>query len=340
MKFGLSRLREKFLTDAYAKSVLKLSEDDKQAIRQFYDDSVPLPADAGERLRWDHPELVALRERYAALGWPVCSHVQWGTGSQDWIRKTFQYFRGETPYVWQYRELPKITRLKFFVFLRYVLTQDHAGLIEKLGEDGAFGCWRYEYPGHPAISRDLLDSVLELAYLDRQLGVLSKTDFKVLDIGAGYGRLAHRMLEACPGVSDYACVDAIAESSYLCQYYMEQRGLAERARVVPLDEVPTALEPNHFDLAINIHSFSECTLEAVQWWIDQVVRLKIPYFLIIPNHPEQLLSNEGGGVRKDFRAYLEQAGYEQANSEVLIQDPAVKQVIDLHDQFFLFQLRS
>jgi hypothetical protein len=336
MKRGLRYLREKFLPDADINSVLKFSAEDKRAIGRFYDDSVPLPQDATARLRWDHPELVSLRKRYAALGWPVCSHVQWSGGSQDWIRKTFMYFRGETPYVWQYRELPKITRLKFFIFLRYVLSQDRVNLVERLGEDGAFGCWRYVYQGHPAVSRDLLDSVLELSYLDRQVSLFSKKEFKVLDIGAGYGRVAHRMLEACPGISDYACVDAIAESSYLCRYYLEHRGLLGRARVVPLDQVPDQLKPDHFDLAINIHSFSECTFAAVQWWIDRVVKLRIPYFLIIPNDPERLLTNEGQGVKRDFLPLLEAAGYKLQHREPVFTDAGVREVLGIGDQFFLF----
>ena len=45
------------------------------------------------------------------------------------------------------------------------------------------------------------------------------------------------------------------------------RGCAPPARVVALDEVGEGLEPGAFDLAVNIHSFPECTYAAVEWWM-------------------------------------------------------------------------
>ncbi|HEY1078063.1 MAG TPA: putative sugar O-methyltransferase [Fontimonas sp.] len=336
MKNPVRRLRDALFINRYIRAVLQLSEADKVQIGQLYDDKVPLPAGAAQDLRWDHPELESLRKRYAALDWPVISHVQWGAATQEWLRKTFSYFRGETPYVWQYRELPRITRLKYFIYLKYAMTQDPAKLLERLGEDGSFGCWRYEYEGLPPISRDLIDSVLEIAFLERELKVLSAKNLRILDIGAGYGRMAHRMLEACPGITDYACVDALPESSFLCRYYLNHKKLLGRARVVPLDELPQQLKVDGFDLALNIHSFSECTHAAVEWWVKKVQELRVPYFLIIPNQPEEMLTNEGNGVKRDFKHLLTEAGYQEAKVENLILDPAVKELMRVHDRMYLF----
>lgn len=336
MRNPLQRLRDALFINRYVSSVLRLSEADKAQVGKLYDDSVPLPAGAAEDLRWDHPELQALRKRYAALDWPVINHVQWGATTQAWLRRTFQYFRGETPYVFQYCELPRTTRLKYFVYLKYAMSQDPAQLIERLGEDGSFGCWRYEYAGLPPASRDLIDSVLEIAFLDRQLQVLSAQNLRVLDIGAGYGRMAHRMLEACPGISDYACVDALPESSFLCRYYLEHRKLLGRARVVPLDEVPDKLQAGGFDLAMNIHSFSECTHAAVEWWMRKLAELRVPYLLIVPNQPDELTTAEGKGVRRDFRPLVDAAGYRLAQVEDLILDPAVKELMRVDDRMYLF----
>lgn len=321
-------------------SLLQLSAEDRRYLTSFYDDSVPLPAGAEQDLDWDHPALQALRERYAALGWPVCSHVQWGQKAKGWIRKTYRYFRGETPYVWQYRELPRVDHLKFFIFTRYAQSVDRAGLLQILEEDGAFGCWRYEYADTPPVSRDLLDSVLELSYLDRQLALFEKNDFRVLDIGAGYGRLAHRMLAAHDGVADYCCVDAIAESTWLCEYYLRYRGVAERARAVPLDRLPEELQEDYFDLAINVHSFSECTYAAVQWWLELVQRLRIPYLFIIPNDPDQFLTNEGEAVKRDFAPLIYEAGYELINREPVFNDPTVRELMGIEDHFYLFRRRA
>ena len=57
-----------------------------------------------------------------------------------------RYFRGETLITWHYRELPRISSLKFFILAQYVSDRDPRGLLAKLDEDGAFGCWRFPIP--------------------------------------------------------------------------------------------------------------------------------------------------------------------------------------------------
>ena len=85
-----------------------------------------------------------------------------------------RWFRGETLITWHYRELPRVTALKYFVLLRYVAERDTQGLLERLEEDGAFGCWTFEYPGYGRVSRDLLESVNEIAFLERELGLSAR----------------------------------------------------------------------------------------------------------------------------------------------------------------------
>ena len=307
-------------------------------ISSFYDDTTPLPPDAEARLGPEHPRLLALRQAYRDTGLPVLARSVW---SEDRLGRELdlQYFRGESPFVWNYLEWPRAMVLKYFVFAEYVRSHDSAGLLERLGEDGAFGCWTFEYPGFPRVSRDLLDSVNEILFLDRQLGLLDRRGLRVLDIGAGYGRSAHRMTAALD-VADYCCVDAIPESTFVCEYYLEQRGCAPPARVVPLHELEGAVEPGGFDLAVNIHSFSECTYEAVGWWIDWIARLRVPYLLIVPNDRDQLLAYEGDGERRDFRPLVEAAGYELAKSEPVLDDPAVSELMRVTDHFLLFRRTS
>ena len=57
-----------------------------------------------------------------------------------------RYFRGDSMITWQYRELPRATRLKLFIYLSYMQERDDHGLLERLHEDGLFGCWTYEFP--------------------------------------------------------------------------------------------------------------------------------------------------------------------------------------------------
>ena len=92
-----------------------------------------------------------------------------------------------------------------------------------------------------------------------------------------------------------------------------------------------------FDLAINIHSFSECTTEAIAWWIELLEHLRIPHLLIVPNDEDRLLAFEPDGTRRDFRPLVEAAGYELATREPVIDDPAVRELLRLTDQFLLFR---
>ena len=135
-----------------------------------------------------------------------------------------RHFRGENQYMWHYREWPRAMQLKYFVLTEYVRRRDPRGLLERLGEDGAFGCWTFEYPGLPRVSRDLLDSVNEINFLERHLGILDRPSLRVLDIGAGYGRTAYRMVDAAAGIDDYCCVDAVPESTFISEYYLRHRG--------------------------------------------------------------------------------------------------------------------
>jgi SAM-dependent methyltransferase len=315
--------------------LVRLTPEDKRYLTSFYDDSVPLPPGADSDLSKDSPRLQELRERYARLDLPVLATSRWNEKAVDSFLD-LRYFRGETLITWHYRELPRITKLKFFVFMRYVQERDPDGLLARLDEDGAFGCWTFDYPGHGRFSRDLLESVNEIQFLDREVGLGERERLSVLDIGAGYGRLAHRITAAFPNVTDYCCVDAVPESTFLSEYYLRQRGCSPPARVVPLDEVDAELEPGAFDLAVNIHSFSECTYEAIEWWVDALRRLEVPRLLVIPNEPTELLSLEADGSRRDFMPLLVAAGYKLDRREPVIDDPAVQDLLQLRDHFHLF----
>jgi SAM-dependent methyltransferase len=317
--------------------LVRLTAEDRRYLTTLYDDSVPLPPGAQEMLTPDSPRLRQLRASYASLDLPVRSQSRWREEAvQSFL--DLRYFRGETLITWHYRELPRITALKYFIYMRYIQERDTLGLLDRLQEDGQFGCWTYEYPGHGRFSRDLLESINEISFLERQLRLSDRDRLSVLDIGAGYGRLAHRMTEALPNLADYCCLDAVAESTFLSDYYLRHRGCTPPARVVPLTELHSELHPGHFDLAINVHSFSECTYVAVEWWLEQLARLQIPRLLVIPNEPKELLTLEPDGSRRDFAPLINAAGYRLVIREPVITDPAVRELMRLDDHFHLYEL--
>ena len=123
----------------------------------------------------------------------------------------------------------------------------------------------------------------------------------------------------------------------MSEYYLRHRGCVPPARVVPLHEIERVGQPGDFDLAVNIHSFSECTYEAVSWWFDWLEGLRIPNLLIVPNDHDELLAYERDHSRRDFRPLVEKAGYHLAVQEPVFDDPAVRDLLRVHDQFMLFQ---
>jgi SAM-dependent methyltransferase len=315
--------------------LVRLTAEDKRYLTSLYDDSVPLPAGAERDLASDNERLAELRQRYARLDLPVLDASRWSSEAVDDFLD-LRWFRGETLITWHYRELPRISALKYFIYARYIQDRDSRGLVSRLSEDGRFGCWTFDYPGYGRFSRDLLESVNEILFLERELRLSERDRFRILDIGAGYGRLAHRMVEAYgEQVADYCCIDAIAESSFLSEYYLRHRGCSPPARVATLDE-HASLVPGSFDVAINIHSFPECTYRAVEWWMSEIERLEVPFLLIIPNEPTELLTLEADGARRDFMPLVEAAGYRLVKREPVIDDPAVRDLLRLEDHFHLF----
>jgi hypothetical protein len=293
------------------------------------------PEGAKSYLRVDHPRLIELRSRYSTFDSRVTSPLVWRNGhvrAEDLL-----YFRGDNAYVWQLRG-PNMDPPAYALSTYYVKSIDALGLLSKLVEDDYFGNFVFDIDGK-LVSRDLLDSIIEIYFLERHLGLASPAnELNVLDIGAGYGRLAHRMLGALPNVKRYLCADAVAESTFISEYYLGFRNLNSRARAVPLHEIEAALEAQPIDLAINIHSFSECRLSAIEWWMSLLARHRVKYLMIVPNSldhgGELLLTLE----RKDMRTLIEKHGYREVAKDPKYADPVLQKYAINPTYHFLFEL--
>lgn len=320
--------------------IIRLRPEDRRSIGLSHDPSTQLPPGAADYLRADNPRLLELRQAYAATGWPVFGEsVFWNQKEVD-RNVLLPWFRGDNAYVWQYRQLGADARLKRYIALREVQDFDRRGLLPRLSEDGLFGCWTEHYGRHGLISRDLLDSVREINFLDQHVGLFDRPGLRVLDIGAGYGRLAYRMSRVLPNLVRYDCLDAVPESTFLCEYYLRFRGVTPPARAVPLHEIDSGLSADGYDLALNIHSFPECTYAAIEWWMARIKRLRVPWLLIVPNDAEKLLSAETDGSLRDFTSLIHGAGYELAVKAPVLETPEVRELARVHDHFFLFRRRA
>lgn len=260
-------------------------------------------------LRSDHPRLLELQRRYAACDPAVTTPLVWTDSKVS--AGDIASFRADNAWVWQ-RPNKNSNVMAYALSYYYLRSIDRLGLLDTLSEDNAFGAYSVEVDGR-AVSRDLLDSVAEIYFLERHTGIPKR----VLDIGAGYGRLAHRMTAATG--TEYFCTDAFAASTFVSEYYLRFR--ESSARVVPLDEIDAALSASPVDLAINIHSFSECRVEAIDWWARLLASHRVKHLYIVPNGSGPLRTND----KRDFLPVLERHGYRAIASEPKYLDPLVQQ---------------
>jgi putative sugar O-methyltransferase len=213
----------------------------------------------------------------------------------------------------------------------YARSVDRDGWLDKLDEDAAFGAQPTMIRGRLA-SRDLVDSVLELRFARDAIGPeLEKA--RILDIGAGYGRLAYRITSLWPEAEVY-CTDAVAASTRVCELYLEHRK-ARRAYTVPFHELGKI---PRVDVAVNVHSWSECTLEAISFWLDLIDEKRAKWLMIVPHrastigehlHPEPLLSCESvnasrtESVKRPYEYMLRERGWKvHACAKKYAGDPA------------------
>lgn len=295
-----------------------------------------VPVAETEQLNRHNPRLIELRNLYRGLDEALKMPLVW---TQEAISlQDLTQFRGNNMWVYQQGE-QHLQERAYLLAAYYILANDRLALMDKLSEDGAFGAITFQIAGR-RISRDLLDSILEIDFLDRHLNIASRPDFTVLDIGAGYGRLAHRMLSAFPSSLRYLYTDTIPESSFLCEYYLRFRGLEHRSRLVTPLEIEKVLTSNAVELALNVHSFSECRLDAVRWWLDRLAAHHVRYLMIVPNsgdHWGQILRNNEG---EEMLPFVEQSGYKLVVREPKYRDPEVQKFAQSPGSYWLFERKE
>lgn len=347
-KTGLERLRaleQEFQALLSEYQALKARHDrlsDRLHLPEKFFDLYPnprplLPDGANYFLIDSNTRLTELTQRYRAVNHPVMNASMW---TDEFVHQEIDLhgFRADGGYVWQHREIN--TDLHYALCAYYLKSIDTLGLFDKLTEDPLFGAYTVKVSDRP-VSRDLLDSMSEIYFLERHLAISQRPNLTILDIGAGYGRLAHRLVQSLPNLGAVFCTDAIAVSSFLCEYYLQFRGVNQTAIAVPFDQLRTTLTQNPINIAINIHSFSECSLDAIAGWLDLMAEFAIPHIMIVPNELDnggtKLLSCEKDKTRINYQPLLEQRGYQLIACDPKFLDPTVQANGVSPTHHFLFQ---
>lgn len=308
----------------------------KPTARATRDASLLPAAGADTYLTRNNPRLRELEEAVARVAGPVTTPTVW---TAEHVRAIdLQLFRADDAYLWQ-RRGRSMNAMSFALAYYYLKTTDRLHLLERLGEDQAFGVNCFEVVAGRLVTRDLLDSVAELNFLERHLAISQGTAVVVLDIGAGYGRLAWRSVVALPSIERYLCTDAVPVSTFICEHYLRYRGVDTRAQVIPLHEVRGALRRYPVDLAVNIHSFSECPLEAIAWWMALLREHSVRRLMVVPNvvgaDGVTMMTFDG----RDFSRVLTDHGYRLVARDPKYLDPLVQKYGPNPAVHFLFELR-
>jgi putative sugar O-methyltransferase len=289
------------------------------------------PADVAEYLVQENPKLKELKDRYQHH--PAARHSLW---SDNYLSKELrlQEFRADNAYIYQKRFASEAA---YALTTQYALQHDGLGLLQRLRDDELFGNCLVSFDDDLFVSRDLLDSVLEINFLNRELNLADNPELTILDIGAGYGRLAHRLVESLPNLEQVLCTDAVAESTFVSDFYLKFRQVEHKTQVVPLDRIESTLSGARIDLVTNIHSFGECTLDSITWWLDLIALNKIPYLFIVANG-DGLGSRETNGTNIEYLPAVLERGYElKIRQPKYVEAPSVQKHGLYPTSYYLFE---
>lgn len=290
-----------------------------------------IPEAMRPHLRSDNPRLLELNDIYRTFDPEAVKPAVWVEGKID--EQSLANFRGDNPYIFQLRGL-NYNELGYALSYYALKGSSAKDLLDKFDEDGLFGVHTFRIDGR-TISRDLLDSVREVDFIRTHVG-LNQANDAILDIGAGYGRLPYRLSQATNGQIGIFATDAFAPSTFLSELYLRFRK-ADGVGVVPLNEVDGFLAKTPVTVATNVHSFSECSPESIEWWVSRLARHGVKYLFVIPNR----VSETGRCITNtdfDMEDIFNRFGYQIRVREPRYHDPVVQKYAVDPAQLNLFAL--
>ncbi len=165
---------------------------------------------------------------------------------------------------WEGLDWPRRKRWLYVVMVRvlweYAQRHDPAG-VTKLAEpelgDPPPVSW-----GGRLISQDLANSALEVAAIQRALG--DRRPRSILEVGAGYGRLAYALMSIYPEAR-YTVVD-IDPAIDLSRWYLTSLFPPARLRFLAPSQA-NEIETGTVDLALSVSSFQEMTPAQVEGYL-------------------------------------------------------------------------
>ena len=177
----------------------------------------------------------------------------------------------------------------------YTSKKDGLNLLKLLREPMLGNPLAIEYK-HCIVTQDICNSVMEINTIMKFVNHDPATKMKVVELGAGHGRVANVLLQAFPDVQ-VVIVD-IPPALYVSQWYLsnlfprrkifkfkvfsnyrEVQREFEEASIAFLSPAQIEYVPDRmFDLFINISSLHEMTHEQIEMWFGQIDRVCNKWF--------------------------------------------------------------
>ena len=148
-------------------------------------------------------------------------------------------------------------------------------------EESAVGApTAFNFEGHVVSAGGIVNALTSYRIVEAcsRLGLMGRP-LRILEIGAGYGQVAHQLLQQLD-VETYAVCD-LPENAFLTAFYLQVNHPEREALFVGTGEPPTggapglafAIPPHlhrlegSYDLVVNSYSFQEMTLESVREYV-------------------------------------------------------------------------
>lgn len=300
------------------------------------EDELRLSDELQKYLAPSNPFLLELQSAYSQLNIGACHHIHW---TAEFVRKEIDLhrFRADSGFMWLHRDAN--VPLAYIATYLYLKASGHSDLLRSCPDDGLFGAYTVRFEDE-ILSRDRLDSVVQIGYLRSRLGISPKTCLRVLDIGSGYGRLAHRLGQSFP-TCQVLCADAVPEASFLCDFYLHYRQISS-AQMVRLDEIEDRATEEPIDLVVAINSLSECSHIAAHWWTTLVGRTSARYFLFVSHldaRGQPVLESEDCDLRNrtHLPALLDKVGFHLIDVSPKYREPLMQEYGISPTYFHLFE---
>jgi hypothetical protein len=100
----------------------------------------------------------------------------------------------------------------------------------------------------------------------------------------------------------------VPESTFLCDFYTRFRGVGDRSRTLGAAEIDK-LSGERFDIAANVHSWSECLRKTVRSWMGILRDLQVPLLFVVPQDDEFKSTEQNG--RDTILPEITAAGYRE-----------------------------